>query len=97
MKLAYLYARFSDIRQAEGDSIRRQTDKAHLWCNVNGYTLVGEERYQDHGISGHKGRHREHGKLSEFLNDVASGEIPKGAVVNAFQPVTSGTRSSRAE
>lgn len=74
---AYSYVRFSTRDQIHGDSRRRQTEAAKLWCQRNKVKLV--EEYQDLGVSAFKGRNAETGALAEFLELVRAGRIPKGS------------------
>lgn len=80
-KIAYSYNRYSSPQQSDGDSIRRQTALARGWCARNGYTLDTGTTYEDRGVSGFSGRHRETGMLRRFLDDVEEGHIPRGSVL----------------
>lgn len=79
MTVAYMYVRFSTKRQEEGDSIRRQLDKAKHWCQMKGVTL-SEQTFEDLGVSAFK----EGGKrpaLSDMLSCIKQGTIPVGSYV----------------
>lgn len=52
--VAYSYVRFSSPRQAEGDSFRRQTERAAAYCARRGWKL-SDDNYQDLGVSAFKG------------------------------------------
>ncbi len=79
MPTAYSYVRFSTKKQAEGDSLRRQTDKARNWCEANGYTL-SDQNYQDLGVSSFRGTNVTKGALGEFLK-VAGKKVKPGSVL----------------
>ena len=79
-RIAFSYLRYSDPKQGDGDSIRRQTAKAREWCERNGVTLdIG--RYCDPGVSAFRGKHRETGVLAAFLRDVEEERIPRGSIL----------------
>lgn len=79
-RVAYSYLRYSDPKQGDGDSIRRQTARAQEWCQRNGADLDAST-YCDPGVSAYRGKHRETGFLAAFLRDVDSGRIKKGSVL----------------
>jgi DNA invertase Pin-like site-specific DNA recombinase len=79
MQRAYSYVRFSSPEQANGDSLRRQTQAAEEWAKAHGFTL--DDRLRDEGLSAFRGKHREKGSLGRFLNLVERGKIPKGSVL----------------
>src|SRR5262249_33554603 len=47
--LAYSYIRFSHIKQADGDSVRRQTAAREAWCQKTGVKLDESTSPQDEG------------------------------------------------
>ncbi len=81
MRIGYSYLRFSSPAQADGDSIRRQTEAARSWCARNDVQLDTSTTYQDAGKSAFRGKHRESGHLAAFLADVEAGRIPRGSVL----------------
>jgi DNA invertase Pin-like site-specific DNA recombinase len=78
---AYSYIRFSSPEQAEGDSLRRQTQKTADWCEKTGVYLDTSLTLRDLGVSAFKGRHHRNDKhaLAQFLKLVERGRIPKGS------------------
>src|SRR5437764_1123626 len=52
---AYSYIRFSNPDQADGDSLRRQSEMADAYCRRKGWTL-SRATYQDLGVSARKGK-----------------------------------------
>lgn len=80
-RIAFSYNRYSSPAQADGDSIRRQTELARRWCERNGHTLDTQATYEDRGTSGFHGKHRESGMLRRFLDAVKDGDIPRGSVL----------------
>jgi DNA invertase Pin-like site-specific DNA recombinase len=78
MKKAYSYIRFSGIQQAEGDSLRRQTELSEKYADKHGLNLVSD--FKDLGISAFKGKNLENG-LGQFIEAVRQGKIEKGSVL----------------
>ena len=76
----YSYTRFSSSQQAEGDSARRQIEKALEFCKKNNLEL-NETRYEDLGVSGWTGENIEKGALGVFIAALKAGKIPKGSVL----------------
>jgi DNA invertase Pin-like site-specific DNA recombinase len=74
---AYSYIRFSTRDQIKGDSLRRQTEAAALWCKQKGIALA--DSYQDLGVSAFHGKNAETGSLALFLALIRRGRIPKGS------------------
>jgi DNA invertase Pin-like site-specific DNA recombinase len=70
---AILYLRFSTDEQADGDSERRQTERAKRWCHDNRHVLT--KIYADKGISGGKGS-RDRKGLASLLDDLDRGVAP---------------------
>ena len=69
----YSYARWSSDGQGDGDSSRRQDDRAKQWCASRGLKLTGGE--QDAGVSAWKGKNRLEGSgLSRLLKIVKPGD-----------------------
>ncbi|MGL4843812.1 MAG: recombinase family protein [Aeromonas veronii] len=78
MAIAILYSRFSSAQQADGDSLRRQTERAERFCQSNGLTL-SDLTFQDLGISGWQAKRRD--GLESLIGAVESGRIPAGSFV----------------
>lgn len=75
---AYSYVRFSTPEQAEGDSHRRQTEKAQRYATENGLELQ-TSTFEDLGLSAFHGKNVETGALGIFLDGAPTGTIPKGS------------------
>ncbi|MGF1743816.1 recombinase family protein [Vibrio minamisatsumaniensis] len=74
MKTAYSYIRFSSSRQADGDSIRRQTELARAYADK--YELdLQDVSISDFGVSAFRGANATEGELGEFLRLVDNGDI----------------------
>lgn len=73
----YSYIRFSTPEQARGDSLRRQTAAADLWCAERGLML--DTSLRDEGVSAFRGANRDVGVLGRFLALVDAGEIEPGS------------------
>src|SRR5262245_62357064 len=79
---AYSYVRFSHQSQAEGDSLRRQTEAAKAWCDRNRVRLDTATTLHDLGKSAYTGAHRQNPDrhaLAGFLELVNRGRIPRGS------------------
>ncbi|EIA1797550.1 recombinase family protein [Vibrio parahaemolyticus] len=76
--LAYSYIRFSSPEQAKGDSFRRQTEQARLYCERNNLELA-DFTLKDLGLSAYHGNHVKDGALGDFIDAVKSGQIPYGS------------------
>jgi DNA invertase Pin-like site-specific DNA recombinase len=79
---AYSYIRFSDPKQCEGDSLRRQVEATEAWCLKNGVTLDAGVSLRDLGTSAFTGAHRKNPDrhaLASFLKLVESGKVPRGS------------------
>lgn len=76
MTTAILYSRFSTSSQADGDSIRRQNEKAVRFCAYHNLEL-SNKRFTDYGISGWKRVKR--AGLDELLEAIKQGLIPTDA------------------
>lgn len=79
-RVAYSYIRFSDKKQARGDSLRRQKQLAEACCARRGWTLC-EATYRDLGVSAFRGKNAIAGNLGEFLRAVTSGTVQPGSVL----------------
>ncbi len=81
-KQAISYVRFSTAGQADGDSIRRQTEATEAYCRKMGLTLSDSFRLQDSGKSAFKGANRSAtAALGLLEKQVEEGRIPKGTVL----------------
>ena len=74
MKTAYSYIRFSSSRQADGDSIRRQTELARAYAAKNKLDLQ-DVSISDFGVSAFRGSNATEGALGTFLRLVDEGKI----------------------
>lgn len=84
MKKAISYIRFSDPRQAEGDSYRRQLTNTLAYCEANEIELLSESEYMffDKGISAFSGAlHDDTTELSRLLSLVKTGDIRPGTTL----------------
>lgn len=82
MPQAFSYVRFSNAQQAQGDSLRRQIDKARRYAEAHGLTLAtaAEHQFFDQGKSAYKAKHLDdEGQLRRFLSLVEDGSIPSGS------------------
>jgi DNA invertase Pin-like site-specific DNA recombinase len=77
---SYAYSRFSSSQQAEGDSYRRQIERAKKFCDDHNLEL-NETRFEDLGVSGYTGENIETGALGDFIAALEAGKIPKGSVL----------------
>jgi len=77
----YSYVRFSDIKQASGTSVERQTAYAESWAKAHGLALDDQLTMQDSGLSAFHQRHIEKGALGVFLRAVESGKVTPGSVL----------------
>jgi DNA invertase Pin-like site-specific DNA recombinase len=80
--LAFSYVRFSSSQQAEGDSLRRQTEAAADWCRRHKVTLDTVTKLRDLGRSAYTGAHRsnpDRNALAGFLKLVEQGKVPRGS------------------
>ncbi len=81
-RLAISYVRFSTAGQADGDSIRRQTEATEAYCKKMGLTLIDSFRLKDTGKSAFKGANRSAtAALGQLEKQVEEGKIPKGTVL----------------
>ncbi|MGY8828570.1 MAG: recombinase family protein [Pseudomonadales bacterium] len=77
MPICYPYIRFSSMKQADGDSIRRQAARIDEF--VQRHKLSIDTRLEDHGVSSFRGKNVKSGQLAGFLQRVRDGEIDKGS------------------
>lgn len=79
-KTAYSYIRFSDAKQAKGDSLRRQLEWGPALCRSKDWDL--DERFDpDQGVSAFRGKNAATGALSKFLKAIRSGQVVAGDVL----------------
>ena len=76
---AYSYIRFSTLQQAEGDSLRRQTELSLKYAERHGLSLDTSLSFQDLGLSGFTGENRSKGALASFLHAVQTGLVSRGS------------------
>ena len=77
--VAYSYVRFSTVEQAQGDSLRRQTEAAEQYAAANNLILDHSLKLRDLGRSAHRGEHRTKGALKIFLDAVDDGTVKAGS------------------
>ena len=80
--VAYSYVRFSSAQQAEGDSLRRQTEKAEAYCKRKGWTLDAALTLRDLGVSAFRGKNALVGNLGTFLQAVKRGTVLPGSALD---------------
>jgi DNA invertase Pin-like site-specific DNA recombinase len=80
METAYSYVRFSHPSQAEGDSLRRQVERAEAYCRRAGLTL-SKATYRDLGVSAFRGKNALVGNLGQVLKAVKSGAVRPGSAL----------------
>ncbi len=76
---AYSYLRFSTSEQAEGDSLRRQTEISQRYADQCGLDLDQELTFQDLGVSAYRGQNVEEGALGSFIQAVEHGHVKRGS------------------
>lgn len=76
---AFSYVRFSTARQADGGSLKRQTDLTEAYCQRKGLTLDDSLHLQDLGVSAFRGSNVKDGALAGFLEACRVGRVPKGS------------------
>src|SRR5436305_1765840 len=65
-KTAFSYIRFSDRKQAKGDSLRRQLEWGPALCASKGWALDDGLKLQDLGVSAFRGKNAATGALAAF-------------------------------
>jgi DNA invertase Pin-like site-specific DNA recombinase len=80
-KRAFSYLRFSDKKQAKGDSLRRQLEWGPALCRSKGWALDESFRLEDLGVSAFRGRNSATGALSEFLVAIRAGKVVPGDIL----------------
>lgn len=83
MPTAYVYSRFSSVKQEKGHSLKRQRDLAQQWLETKGKELdVVEDtslNLTDSGLSGYKGTHRKKGALGVLERMIEDSLIEEGS------------------
>jgi DNA invertase Pin-like site-specific DNA recombinase len=79
--LVYSYLRFSDPRQATGNSTARQQAYAARWAEEHGLQLDESLTMRDEGLSAFHQKHIKSGALGVFLAAVEDGKVPPGSVL----------------
>jgi DNA invertase Pin-like site-specific DNA recombinase len=79
-RLAISYSRFSDPKQAKGDSEDRQARDFRDFCERHNLTPLGQV-YADRAKSGYKDEHRKKGKLGQLIAAAKDGGIEPGTVI----------------
>ena len=77
----YSYLRFSDPRQASGNSIERQIEYAQRWAAAHNMLLDDTLSLRDEGLSAYHQRHIKQGALGTFLAAVEEGKIAPGSIL----------------
>ncbi len=93
MDIAISYARFSSTKQSEGDSLRRQVQRAEAYAIANGLVIDRNLSCEDLGKSAYDQTNIRKGALGVLLEAISAGKVPTGAtlIVESFD------RLSRAE
>jgi DNA invertase Pin-like site-specific DNA recombinase len=81
LTIAYSYIRFSHPSQAEGDSLRRQTEYAAAYCGRRGWQLDTSLTLFDLGVSAFRGKNAAVGCLRTFLDAVEFGRVLPGSAL----------------
>jgi len=79
MHRCYSYIRFSTPEQAQGDSLRRQTEMSEKYAQEHGLLLDKSLNLLDKGLSGYTGENRKKGALAVFLRAVEKKIVPPGS------------------
>ena len=75
--IAYSYRRFSSLAQADGDSLRRQTELAEKYASEHNLEL--DTTLVDMGVSAFTGANVESGNLGTFIRAIDSGLVKRGS------------------
>jgi DNA invertase Pin-like site-specific DNA recombinase len=83
MPKAFSYQRFSDDKQASGDSIRRQTALREAYLARHPELVLDEsDQWTDEGVSAHRSKNAgEDNGLGKFLAEIKAGTVPPGSVL----------------
>jgi DNA invertase Pin-like site-specific DNA recombinase len=90
MAVAFSYVRFSHPSQLEGDSLRRQTERAAEYCSRHGLTLDTALSLRDLGVSAFRGKNAAVGNFRVFLDAIKSGQVAPGSalIVESFDRIS---------
>jgi DNA invertase Pin-like site-specific DNA recombinase len=80
-RIGISYGRFSDPKQEQGDSERRQQEEFRDFCQRHSLTPLRAREYMDRGRSGYKDDHRKKGKLGELIAEAKAGTFEPGSVI----------------
>ena len=88
--IAWVYIRFSNKSQRDGDSEDRQMRKVLKFAAERGYATDPDRTLIDRGRSGYKGANLSRGELGKFVRDVETGKVRPGSVliVEAIDRIT---------
>ena len=81
--IVYSYIRFVQCPQfrPEGDSVRRQSERAAEYCQRRGWVLDETLTLRDLGVSAFKGSNAAVGNFRTFLDAVQEGRVVPGSVL----------------
>jgi len=79
MSTVHSYARFSDPKQAEGDSERRQTELRNIWLARHPEHHLSDLQLIDKGKSGYRGNKQK--ALQQFLKAIDEGRVNPGNIL----------------
>jgi DNA invertase Pin-like site-specific DNA recombinase len=79
-RLAVSYSRFSDPKQAKGDSQERQDEMFRAFCQRHNLTPCNEV-FADNGRSGYKDDHRRKGRLGDLVAAAEDGRFEPGTII----------------
>jgi DNA invertase Pin-like site-specific DNA recombinase len=79
-RLAVSYSRFSDPKQAKGDSETRQAELFRDFCGRHNLTPL-REVFADKGRSGYRDEHRKKGRLGVLVAQAKDGAFDPGTVI----------------
>lgn len=79
-RLAISYSRFSDPKQADGDSEDRQDRMFRDFCQQHNLTPLTEV-FADRGRSGYKDEHRKKGRLGQLVAMAKDGRFEPGTII----------------
>jgi DNA invertase Pin-like site-specific DNA recombinase len=79
-RIAVSYSRFSDPKQAKGDSETRQEEMFRAFCTRHNLTPLAEV-FADRGRSGYRDEHRKKGRLGQLISMAKDERFEPGTVV----------------
>lgn len=91
--IAISYARFSSLGQADGDSLRRQSEAAEKYATDHNLVLDRALSFRDLGVSAYDQSNIKKGALGLFLQAVEKGKVPIGAtlIIESFDRLSRAT------